>query len=116
MKRQKLSQKAAEKEQARLALVQAKVALEWGAPLWLWWSIFNSNDGQDTFGLVDQQTGRRRPLLRELHTYYEWAGRFVDAFRRDHGRLPDPAAFRGPAIEQLGHQIKRLAADSPRGP
>lgn len=114
MKRQKLSQTAAEKEQARMALAQAKVALEWGAPLWLWWSIFNSNDGEDSFGLVDQPTGRRRPLLRELHTYYQWAGRFVEAHERDHGRPPDQEAFRGPATAQLGRQIKRLSADAPK--
>jgi hypothetical protein len=110
MKKQKLSRGAAEREQARLALIQAKVALEWGTPLWLWWSIFDSNDGTDSFGLVHQATGRKRPLHAELSTYWRWAGEFAEREAAAGGGPPDPERFRAAAIAQLDRQIARLSA------
>lgn len=114
MKKQKLSRGAAEREQARLALIQAKVALEWGVPLWLWWSTFDSNDGHDTFGLVHQATGRGRPLLAELSTYWRWAGECAEREAAG-GGPPDQQRFRTAAIAQLERQIQRLSAATRSG-
>lgn len=105
-KKQKLTRQQADIEQARLALVLAKVDLEWGAPLWLWWAIYNSKDG--AFSLVDQSTGRRSTLFKELETYYAWAAAFVQRHDDEHGGPPDQRTFQAAAIDQLGRQISRL--------
>lgn len=106
-RKQKLSPEQADREQARLALIQAKVSLEWGVPLWLWWSIFDSKDG--TFGLVHQATGRRSALFGELRTYYEWATGYVRRHEQTHGSLPARDEFRKAAVGQLNRQIRRLS-------
>jgi hypothetical protein len=108
-RKQKLTAHHADREQARLALIQAKVSLEWGVPLWLWWSIFDSNDGTDSFGLVHQATGKRSTLFKEFQTYYEWATAYCRQYRDRHGDDPDQTMFRESAVTQLDRQIRRLA-------
>ena len=108
-RRQKLAPDQANREQARLALIQAKVSLEWGVPLWLWWSIFDSNDGTHTFGLIHQATGNRSALFDELRTYYEWATTYLRQYRDTHGADPAQSVFREAAVQQLDRQIRRLA-------
>ena len=105
-KKQKLTRERADKEQARLALIEAKVDLEWGTPLWLWWAIYNSHEG--TFCLVNQLTGQKSVLYNELKTYYQWAGDYVKRYQQAHGVLPDPATFRKQALDQLNKQIGHL--------
>ena len=106
-KKQQLTREQADKEQARLALVQAKVDLEWGTPLWLWWAIFNSREG--SFSLVNQLTGQKSALYDELKIYYQWADDYVKGYKQAHGTLPDQATFRRQALEQLSKQISRLS-------
>lgn len=108
-RKQKLTAHQADREQARLALIQAKVSLEWGVPLWLWWSIFDSNDGTHSFGLVHQATGNRSTLFREFQTYYEWATAYRRQYREQHGEDPDQTVFREAAAKQLDRQIQQLA-------
>ena len=107
-RRQKLSREEAEREQARMALVQAKVSLEWGVPIWLWWSIFDSSDGERSFGLVSQATGKRTRLHAEFTNYHRWAAAYVREHERRHGAVPEPAVFRRAAIGRLDEQLQAL--------
>ena len=105
-RKQKLTREQADKEQARLALIEAKVDLEWGTPFWLWWAICNSREG--TFCLVNQQTGQKSALYEELKTYYQWAGDYARRYKQEHGILPTPETFRKQALVQLNKQIGRF--------
>lgn len=95
-----------QKEQARLALLDAKINLEWGTPFWLWWAVHDTKGG--SFGIVNQMTGEKTVLHGELQKYYQWAGNYTQQFRREHGTPPNPAAFRLKAIEELTRQIAAL--------
>lgn len=101
-----ISIEAAALQQARAALIQAKVNLEWGVPIWLWCSTFSSREG--TFGLMDNHTNKPSPLMRQLFEYYQWARTFTENHQNVHGILPHPDTFRRAAVEQLGKQIQKL--------
>lgn len=105
-KKQNITLDQAKTEQARIALIQAKVNMEWGTPLWLWWATFSSFEG--TFGLVDNTTGAPSLLYDELKAYYGWAAEFTKRYQTEHGGLPAPEVFRKAAMEQLDRQIARL--------
>lgn len=96
----------AQKEQARLALISAKVNLEWGTPFWLWWAVHDTAGNE--FGVVNQKTGEKRTLHTELKKYYQWAEAYTTQHKTDHGVLPSPEVFRPKAIEALARQIKAL--------
>ena len=105
-KKQNITLDQAKSEQARVALIQAKVNMEWGTPLWLWWATFSSFEG--TFGLIDNTTGTPSLLCEELKTYYRWAAEFTKRYQTEHAGLPTPEIFRKAAMEQLDRQIARL--------
>ena len=99
-KKQGISIEDAKKEQARLALIQARVNLQWGTPLWLWWATFSSHEG--TFGLIDNNTDEPSPLYLELRDYFRWAKEFSDAYAASHGDAKPPfAEFQRAAIAEL---------------
>lgn len=105
-KKQGITRKAAEKEQARLALTQAKVNMEWGVPLWLWWATFSSHEG--TFGLVDNHTDEPSILHLELRKYYAWAREFTSRHRNGHGKAPSLQLFREAAMTQIDRQLAEM--------
>ncbi len=104
--KQGITIEAAKKEQARLALTQAKVNMQWGVPLWLWWATFSSHEG--TFGLVDNHTDEPSVLHLELRKYYAWAREFTDRHRKAHGKPPSPRDFREAAIARIDRQLGEL--------
>lgn len=105
-KKQKITIEQAKTEQARLALIQARVNIEWGTPLWLWWATYSSHEG--TFGLVDNSTGAKSLLLGQLGIYYQWAGDFTRRYQQQTGFPPSSEGFRRQAMEQLSRQISQL--------
>lgn len=105
-KKQSIGIEEAKKEQARLALMQAKVNIEWGVPLWLWWATFSSHEG--TFGLADNQTDQPSLLYLELQKYYTWAKSFQASHKENGGGASLNGAFRAAAIQQLEKQIAAL--------
>jgi hypothetical protein len=102
----RISLEEAKREQARLALIQARVNLEWGVPLWLWWATFSSHEG--TFGLVDNHTNAPSPLHGALTDYFSWSRGAVATQRKLTGLAPDTQQFREAAIRQLDLQIGTL--------
>ncbi len=104
--KEKISLEAAKREQVRLALNQARVNIEWGMPLWLWWATFSSHDG--TFGLVDNHTGAPSLLHDTLQEYFRWSRDFVETQTRKNGTAPTAAEFRAAALGQLDLQLSRL--------
>lgn len=106
-KKQEISIDEAKKVQLRLALIQAKVNMEWGTPLWLWWATFSSHEG--TFGLVDNHTDEPSPLYLELRDYYRWAREFTAKHEAaNNGAKPPFEQFRLAAIEELDRRIASL--------
>lgn len=111
-KKQGISIDDAKKEQVRLALIQARVNLEWGTPLWLWWATFSSHEG--TFGLVDNATDEPSPLYLELREYFRWAKDFTAAYGASHGGAKPPfAEFRTAALAELDRRIAALETAKP---
>ena len=111
-KKQGISIEEAKKEQVRLALIQARVNLEWGTPLWLWWATFSSHEG--TFGLVDNHTDEPSPLYLELRDYFRWAQEFTAAHAAAHGGAKPPFAdFQRAAIAELDRRIAAMEGPKP---
>lgn len=103
---------ARETEQARLALINAQVNLEWGVPFWLWWAVHH-NEGTDKagfkgFGIVDQTNGHRTVLYSQMEAYFHWAQAFAASYQNRHQKLPADPDFRPAAIEQIRSQLKSL--------
>jgi hypothetical protein len=105
-KQDKISIEQAKSEQTRMALSQARVNLEWGVPLWLWWATFSSHEG--TYGLVDNNTNEPSPLHDALKEYYDWARAFTREHEARHGKTPSFKAFQAAALQQLDRQISRF--------
>ncbi len=53
------------------------------------------------FGLIDQRTGRKRPLWYELKAFNEWVLEYSEAERCKRGEEPGQEELRKAAIEWL---------------
>jgi hypothetical protein len=104
----KVKEQEAELIQARLALLSARVNLEWGTPFWLWWGIHHNeeitskkfpNHKFKGFGLIDQRTGHKTRLWHEFHSYNHWAKKELNS---------QPHDFRANAINWLKNRVHEI--------
>lgn len=115
-RRYRLNEADAELIQARLALENAMVNLEWGTPFWLWWAVHNNEPNQMReypyqylgFGVVDQDSGNKRRLWHELKSYNDWAKAFIATERSKTGDDPPVDVFRTAAIGWLKARVAAL--------
>jgi hypothetical protein len=115
-RRYRSSEGAAELIQARLALENAMVNLEWGTPFWLWWAVHNNEPNTIReypyrylgFGVIDQDSGRKRRLWHELKSYNDWAKRFMASERANTGHDASADVFRTAAIDWLKVRVAAL--------
>jgi hypothetical protein len=98
----------AELIQARLALLSAKVNLEWGTPFWLWWGIHHNEENKmkkysnykfKGFGIIDQRNGHKTRLWHEFYTYNKWATKESQTSSND---------FKDKAIDWLNNRIAKI--------
>jgi len=112
MQRYKVDEAHAELIQARMALENAMVNLEWGVPFWLWWQLLNNEPNHQArhdlnflgFGLIDQDTARRRRLWHEMEAYNDGARNAANLGLSQEG-------FRPYAIKWLAKRVARLRAE-----
>ena len=115
-RRYQLSEEAAELIQARLAVENAMVNLEWGTTFWLWWAVHNNEPNRLRqypykylgFGLIDQDSGKKRRLWYELKSYNEWAKEFIALERSKTGKNPPVDVFRAAAVVWLKSRVSAL--------
>jgi len=88
-------------EQDRLSRQVIRAGLEWGAPLILYWELYNNEvmaDGrQRGFWMIDDK-GEKQPIYRTHEALYAWARR---AFAGRDGPAPTALEFRAAALEFL---------------
>lgn len=80
-----------------------RAALEWGCPFALYWELYcnEKKDGKHRgFWLIDDKN-QKQAFYYTLQRYYENMGRFVEAFKKEHGRVPTDAEIRKKALEIL---------------
>jgi hypothetical protein len=91
-------------EQDRLSRQVIRAGLEWGAPLILYWELYNNEVTaaglQRGFWMIDDK-GEKQPIYRTHEAFYEWARRDAAASRNGRGRPPTAAAFRAAALDFL---------------
>ncbi|EDM28857.1 hypothetical protein LNTAR_13612 [Lentisphaera araneosa HTCC2155] len=104
----KVKEREAELIQARLALLSARVNLEWGTPFWLWWGIHHNEEIESKkypnhkfkgFGIIDQKSGHKTRLWHEFHSYNMWAAQEIES---------QPDEFRQNAIKWLKDRVNQL--------
>ncbi len=110
----KVNERKAELIQARLALLSARVNLEWGTPFWLWWGIHHNEEITSKkfpnrrfkgFGLIDQRTGHKTRLWHEFHSYNHWAKKELNS---------SPHEFRANAISWLKDRVNKIEKEISR--
>ncbi|MFH1023077.1 MAG: hypothetical protein V1809_06780 [Planctomycetota bacterium] len=80
-----------------------RAALEWGCPFVLYWEMYcneTSKDKHRGLWLIDDKN-QKQPFYHTLQSYYENMRRFVEAFGKEHGRLPTDSEIRKKALEIL---------------
>lgn len=120
MQKYKVDEKKAELIQARLALENAMVNMEWGVPFWIWWAVFNNepNDSGEHksikykgFGIIDQDSAKKRRLWYEMKDYNDWANDYIKGNSVLPKKHPAPDAFRKAAIAWLKTRVIRLTEE-----
>ncbi|MCF7847843.1 MAG: hypothetical protein K9M45_03245 [Kiritimatiellales bacterium] len=111
-----VDEETAETIQARLALENAQVNLEWGVPFWLWWALHNNepdgNGGYLGFGLIDQDSAKKRRLWREMKDYNDWAKAFIKKEQWRTKQDTSPEIFRKAAVRWLEARVKKLRREA----
>ena len=106
----------AEREQARLSLINAKVNLEWGMPFWIVWALHNNelqkNGEFRGWGIYDQVHDRKRVLFQEMVSFYKWAKDFKAGFEKKNKKSLTPNLFREHAVQQLDLQISKYQIEN----
>jgi arylsulfatase A len=91
-------------EQDRLSRQVIKAGLEWGAPLILYWELYNNEltaDGrQRGFWMIDDK-GQKQPIYRTHEAFYARARNAVAESERRHDRPQSAMEFRAAALEFL---------------
>jgi hypothetical protein len=92
------------RQQDRLARQVIRAGLEWGAPLILYWELYNNEveaDGrQRGYWLIDDK-GVKQPVYDTHASFLAWARDAAAATKRQSGRPPSAAEFRAAAIDFL---------------
>lgn len=88
-------------EQDRLSRRVIRAGLEWGAPLVLYWELYNNEitaaGRQRGFWMIDDK-GEKQPIYRTHEAFYAWARQ---AFAGHDGPAPTALEFRAAALDFL---------------
>jgi len=88
--------------------------LEWGCPFILYWEMYCNEIDPSTgrhrgFWLIDDE-GTKQPAWYLHRDFLERANRFVDTFKKKHGRLPSQAEYSKQAASWLKENAERRSA------
>ena len=108
----KCSEAEAEQIRVRLTMENMLFNLEWGVEAYLWWAMHNNEKLPDGsykgFGLIDQESGRKRQTYYMFEKYFKFGGEYTEAFEQSNHRLPSQEEMRNQAIQWLKDQNEQL--------
>jgi hypothetical protein len=88
--------------------------LEWGVEAYLWWAMHNNEKTADGsykgFGLIDQESGRKRQTYYMFEKYFKFAGEYTEEYEQSNHRRPSQDEMRANAIKWLKEQIAQCPA------
>lgn len=108
----KCSEAEAEQIRVRLTMENILFNLEWGIENYLWWAMHNNEKAVDGsykgFGLIDQESGRRRQTYYMFEKYFKFAGDYTEEYEQTNQRLPSQDEMRAATIQWLKDEIEKL--------